>query len=118
MNSTKDTFSWEYSFPIEESWNIENEFAKWQLPCLQLFTEQTMLLPPATSPKVLRDKFGNEHAHKLWIKYLKEMLFAFIYYAEDYKYLKYPKYDAVIERRISRGIHLFAKFFQHLCIDK
>ena len=46
------------------------------------------------------------------------MLFAFIYYAEDYKYLKYPKYDAVIERLISRGIHLFAKFFQHLCIDE
>lgn len=34
MNSTKDTFSWEYSFPIEESWNIENEFAKWLLPRL------------------------------------------------------------------------------------
>lgn len=109
---------WNFPFDIIESWNVETYFGQWIVPRLNAFIKLVDIQPAKNSPKVLIDEFGDVHAKILWIKYLKEMLFAFSYYSLEYRILKYPKFDKAFEKRISRGIHLFARYYKYLYIKE
>jgi len=101
---------WTWPFPIEEAWNANHFIAKYAMPRIQALIEIERSGLPAGAPGVLGDKYGVERDHKLWLKYLGEMEYAFDVFSTD----SFPFETSENKKRAKEGLHLFAEYYEHL----
>jgi|GEM_PF-1149375 len=106
----KGETEWTWPFPIEEAWNVNHYIAKYALPRIQALIEIEEKKSPGTVPGDLSDKYGIEKGHKCWLKYLREMEYAFHTFSTD----SFSFETSENKKRTKEGLHLFAEYYEHL----
>lgn len=94
-------------------WNLNNYIAKYAALVLKAFIEysDTNWATPGEFCHFGDDNDGAKE-YQAWRSCLEEMLFAFEYYADEYR----PQLtdDEEMKRRVQHGLDLFAKYYKDL----
>ena len=137
-----------YGFEYQETWNLYQSLATWVLPRLKHLKKNKQGIPSACfdcekykTPEEQQSDGAMKDAEKRWDGILNEIIFAFEFYEDDYKYLMacyppdydfgfdtdeksyivwndnrapdYTSYDAA-EKRAKEGLKLFAEYYANL----